>query len=74
MVFYLAMSFSPEFPYNDLPDLPPPCEIETKAVLRKVAPARAALAALAEKSFAITKSGNYYEFGHITRGKRQLRN
>jgi Fic family protein len=42
------MSFSPEFPYNDLPDLPPACEIETKAVLRRVAPARAALAALAE--------------------------
>jgi Fic family protein len=42
------MSFSPEFPYNDLPDLPPSSEIETKAVLQKVAPARAAIAALAE--------------------------
>lgn len=42
------MSFSPDIPFNDLPDLPPPVEIETKDVLRKVAPARAALAALAE--------------------------
>ena len=42
------MSFSRGVPYNDLPDLPPPCEIETKAILRKVAPARAALAALSE--------------------------
>src|SRR5438477_6372036 len=42
------MPFSPDLPYNDLPDLPPAFEIETKEILRKVAPARAALAALAE--------------------------
>jgi hypothetical protein len=42
------MSFAPDFPFNDLPDLPPASEIETKAILRKVAPARAALASLAE--------------------------
>jgi Fic family protein len=42
------MSYSPNLPYNDLPDLPPPYEIDTKEILRKVAPARAALAALAE--------------------------
>jgi Fic family protein len=42
------MAFSPDSPFNDLPNLPPSSEIETKEVLRKVAPARAALAALAE--------------------------
>jgi Fic family protein len=48
MVLLFPHELSPEFPYNDLPDPPPSSEIETKAVLRKVAPARAALAALAE--------------------------
>ena len=42
------MPFSPELPYNDLPNLPPPHEIETKAILRRVASSRAALASLAE--------------------------
>jgi Fic family protein len=40
------MSFDPSGPYNDLPNLPPPVEIETKAVLKVCVSARAALAAL----------------------------
>ncbi len=40
------MSFDPAQPYNDLPDLPPPGDIETRAVLKGCIGARAALAAL----------------------------
>jgi hypothetical protein len=40
------MSFDPAEPYDDLPDLPPPIDIETKAVLNACARATAALAAL----------------------------
>ena len=36
--------FDPKEPYNDLPGLPPNAELETKAILKKVATARAALA------------------------------
>lgn len=39
-------AFSPESPYNDLPLLPPDTEVETKAVLRKVASAGRQLAEL----------------------------
>ena len=40
------MSFDPSKPYNDLPNLPPDGEIETKTVLKACVRARAALAAL----------------------------
>jgi len=40
------MGFDPARPYNDLPNLPPPAEIETKSVLKACIDARAALAAL----------------------------
>jgi Fic family protein len=40
------MAFNPSKPYNDLPLLPPRAEIESKAILRKAARARAALAEL----------------------------
>jgi len=40
------MKFDPSRPYNDLPDLPPDIDFESKEVLRKVAKARAALAEL----------------------------
>ncbi len=40
------MKFDPSKPYNDLPDLPPDIDFESKEVLRKVAKARAALAEL----------------------------
>jgi Fic family protein len=40
------MDFNPTRPYNDLPDLPPAVEIETKPVLKACVEARAALAAL----------------------------
>jgi hypothetical protein len=37
------MSFDPSKPYNDLPNLPPAVEIETKTVLKACVRARAAL-------------------------------
>jgi len=40
------MSFDPSKPYNDLPDLPPSVDIETKTILKACVRARAALAAL----------------------------
>lgn len=40
------MNFDPTRPFNDLPDLPPAVDIETKAVLKACVGARAALAAL----------------------------
>ena len=40
------MTFDPGRPFNDLPDLPPASETETKAVLRSCIAARAALAEL----------------------------
>ena len=40
------MSFDPSKPYNDLPNLPPTVEIETKMVLKACVSARVALAAL----------------------------
>ncbi len=40
------MSFDPSMPYNDLPNLPVPVEIETKAVLKACVRASVALAAL----------------------------
>jgi Fic family protein len=40
------MPFVPANPYNDLPNLPPVADIETKAVLKACVKARAALAAL----------------------------
>ncbi|MBO6538785.1 MAG: Fic family protein [Rhizobiaceae bacterium] len=40
------MPFQPDRPYNDLPDLPPPKELETKAVLKACIEARTALAEL----------------------------
>ena len=40
------MSFHPHQPYNDLPLLPPKCELETKSVLKKCVAANKALAEL----------------------------
>ena len=40
------MLFNPQVPYNDLPDLPPAVEVETRPVLKACIDARAALAAL----------------------------
>ncbi len=40
------MTFDPGRPFNDLPDLPPASETETKAILRSCIAARAALAEL----------------------------
>ena len=43
---YIDMTFDPGRPFNDLPNLPPASEIETKAILRSCIAARAALAEL----------------------------
>ncbi len=40
------MAFDPNRPFNDLPDLPPPSDTETRTVLRSCIAARAALAEL----------------------------
>jgi Fic family protein len=40
------MGFDPKVPYNDLPPIPPKADIETKAVLKKVASAGRSLAEL----------------------------
>jgi Fic family protein len=40
------MSLDPGRPYNDLPLLPPPCELETKPILKKCVAANRALAEL----------------------------
>jgi Fic family protein len=46
MTFAPPAVWSPERPYNELPPLPPPVELETKPVLKQCVLARAALAAL----------------------------
>ena len=40
------MTFDKNKPYNDLPELPPACELESKIVLKQAISARASLAAL----------------------------
>lgn len=40
------MTWAPDSPFNDLPDLPPPTDVESKRILKQVAEARAALASL----------------------------
>src|SRR3954465_11430675 len=44
-------------PYNALPDLPPPVELETKLVLKNCIPARAALAELKQAAELIPNQG-----------------
>jgi Fic family protein len=46
MMFAPPADWAPERPYNGLPTLPPPVELETKPVLKQCVLARAALAAL----------------------------
>jgi Fic family protein len=40
------MNYDPRLPFNDLPPLPPPVDVETKAVLKRSTSAQIALAAL----------------------------
>lgn len=47
------MTWSASQPYNDLPELPPAIELETKAVLKAAIEARAALAALEQAASSI---------------------
>jgi Fic family protein len=50
-------SWRPDAPYNDLPHLPPPVDLETKAILKQCIPARAALAELKRASEHIPNPG-----------------
>jgi Fic family protein len=51
------MSFDPRQPYNDLPPLPPPIELETSAVLKACISARAALAELKQAGELLPNQG-----------------
>ena len=51
------MPFKADKPYNQLPDLPPEQEVETKAVLKKCITARAALAELRQATDLIPDAG-----------------
>ena len=52
-----ASSWRPEQPYNDLPLLPPPVDLETKAVLKRCITARAAIAGLKQAAELIPNQG-----------------
>lgn len=52
-----ASVWKPEQPYNDLPDLPPAVELETKVVLKQCIKSRAALAALKQAAELIPNQG-----------------
>jgi Fic family protein len=51
------MSFDPRRPYNDLPPLPPPVELETSTVLKACISARAALAELKQAGELLPNQG-----------------
>lgn len=51
------MSFDPRRPYNDLPPLPPPIELETSTVLKACISARAALAELKQAGELLPNQG-----------------
>ena len=51
------MSFDPRQPYNDLPPLPPPIELETSTVLKACISARAALAELKQAGELLPNQG-----------------
>ncbi|MEO8095194.1 MAG: Fic family protein [Pseudolysinimonas sp.] len=48
------MTWQAELPYNDLPELPPPTEVESHAVLKAAIEARAAIASLDQAARRIT--------------------
>lgn len=50
-------SWRPDRPYNELPLLPPPVELETRAVLKQCISARAALAELKQAAMRIPNQG-----------------
>jgi len=50
-------AWRPDTPYNALPDLPPPAELESKSVLKQCIPARAALAELKQAGELIPNQG-----------------
>jgi Fic family protein len=49
--------WDPETPYNQLPDLPPPVEIETRRILKQCILSRAALAELRQAALRIPNQG-----------------
>jgi Fic family protein len=50
-------SWRPDIPYNQLPPLPPPVDLETKPILKQCIPARAALAELKQAAELIPNQG-----------------
>jgi len=66
------MGFHPSRPYNDLPDLPPPIDLETKAVLNACVKARAALAALRQVSARYRKIADFPKLILPAGDERQL--
>ncbi|MCA9010700.1 MAG: hypothetical protein KDB01_13205 [Planctomycetaceae bacterium] len=46
-----------DLPFNALPPLPPPCDLETKAILKQCIPSRAALAELKQVAERIPNQG-----------------
>lgn len=51
------MSFHPNQPYNDIPLLPPRCELETTAILKACIPARTSLAELKQAGELLPNQG-----------------
>lgn len=51
------VTWNNDLPFNALPPLPPPCDLETKAILKQCIPARAALAELKQAAGRIPNQG-----------------
>lgn len=51
------VTWNNDLPFNALPPLPPPCDLETKAILKQCIPARAALAELKQAAERIPNQG-----------------
>ncbi len=66
------MSFDPSKPYNDLPDLPPSVDIETKTILKACVKARAALAALRQATALIPNPAVLINTIPLLEGKRSI--
>lgn len=68
------MAFDPKVPYNDLPPLPPRAEIETKAILRKVASAGRSLAELKGLGATTPQPVDSGQFSRTKGSESKLRN
>jgi hypothetical protein len=68
------MVFDPRIPYNDLPPLPPRVEVETKAVVKKVAAVGRSLAELKSLGAMILNQSilDSSAGGHVKRGVGEM--